>query len=74
MRGDKTPNDPKSTFEHIALVLGFFLWGCTGYIWFYRKIAYQAITVRGKPAQVLGVIMMGSWVIAISFLFEWILG
>ena len=46
--------------------LAFFIWGCLGLFWAYRRQVPQIVTVKGKPAFIIGIFMMiVSWLLAI---------
>jgi hypothetical protein len=56
--------------EGVLLVLGFFLWGCTGLVWMVRKEAPQIVPVKGKPALVMGLMLViFTWSIALYGIF-----
>jgi hypothetical protein len=53
-------------FDGYILALAFFIWGCLGLFWAYRRQVPQVITVKGKPAYIIGMVtMIGCWSIAL---------
>ena len=49
-----------------VVTLAFFIWGCLGLFWAYRRQVPQIVTVKGKPALMIGIFMMiVSWLLAI---------
>lgn len=38
--------------------LSFLVWGFLGYFWMYRRQIPQVVTVKGKPAYIMGIFMM----------------
>ena len=56
--------------EGIIVVTAFFIWGCTGIVWIVRREAPQGIILRGKPAVILGLILViSSWGISLYGLY-----
>jgi hypothetical protein len=52
--------------EGFILVIGIFVWGCTGIVWIMQKEVPQFVPVRGKGAVLLGYLMIIScWGMAI---------
>ena len=57
--------DTKIFVDSYALALAFFIWGLLGLFWAQRRQVPQIITVRGKPAFIMGLFMMiGCWIIS----------
>lgn len=49
-----------------VVALGFFIWGCLGLFWAYRRQVPQIVMVKGKPAYIIGMFMMiGCWSLVI---------
>jgi hypothetical protein len=47
------------------IAAGFFLWGCIGFLWAYRRQAMQVVMIRGKSAVFIGSnLMLMSWIMA----------
>ena len=44
--------------DSFIVSVGFLAWGLLGYFWAYRRQIPQAITVKGKPAYIIGMFMM----------------
>ncbi len=59
----------------LIVFLFFFLQGCAGLVWFIRKEAVQLIPLRGKPAQLLGaIVLIWGWGLAIFSLWMAVFG
>lgn len=55
-----------SIMDPLVVFLFFFLSGCTGLVWYIRKEAFQGIRLRGRSAQVLGlIVLIWGWGLAI---------
>ena len=51
--------------DGFVLALGFLIWGCLGLFWADRRQVPQIVTVKGKPAYIIGLLMMmGCWSLA----------
>ncbi len=59
-------NESYKFLDSFMVALGFLVWGFLGLFWAYREQIPQIVTVKGKPALVMGTIMMViSWTISI---------
>lgn len=44
--------------DGFVVSIGLLIWGFLGYFWMYRRQIPQLVTIKGKPAYIMGMIMM----------------
>jgi hypothetical protein len=58
-------NESLDFLDGLAVTFIFAVWGFLGLFWAYRRQVPQIVTVKGKPALILGLSMMiGNWSLA----------
>jgi hypothetical protein len=66
IRGSDTITPFYYYLQGLLASLTFFLWGCIGVLWIIRREAPQFIPLRGRPAVILGSILVAlSWSVAL---------
>jgi len=63
--------DTYKFLDNFVASLAFFIWGCLGLFWAYRRQVPQAVMVKGKPAYFMGIFtMIFGWFLSLRFLID----
>ena len=65
LKGNVLRDEPLNFLDGFVVTFSFVTWGFLGLFWVYRKQVPQIVTVNGKSALILSMIMMiGNWSLA----------